>query len=77
MLPVPAEERGTVQLLMHLSDLAARVEALRLPPPHVGAEFEGIGRLPDALELLQSGESVGKVVVHVTDADVAALGGTP
>ena len=33
-------------------------------PPHVGREF-GFGELPAALAFLQSGASVGKVVVRV------------
>lgn len=39
-----------------------RVAALRLPAPHVGLE-EPWERLPQALEALQGGGTVGKVVV--------------
>jgi alcohol dehydrogenase len=45
-----------------LADLYEQVDRLELEPPVVGRVF-GFEQLPDALRYLQSGESVGKVVL--------------
>lgn len=45
--------------------LYAEMDALGLPPPLVGRTFEGLQQVPDALVHLQSGESMGKVVVRL------------
>jgi alcohol dehydrogenase len=50
-----------------MADLFDQVQALHLPPPHVGL-VEPWERLPAALEALQGGGTVGKVVV-VVDGD--------
>lgn len=47
-----------------LSDLYDKVDALELDQPLVGKVF-GFAELPEALEFLQSGESVGKVVLSL------------
>ena len=49
-----------------MADLYAQVEALQLPPPHVGMEVPW-AQLPAALEALQAGGTTGKVVVVVKD----------
>lgn len=45
-----------------LAQLYAALEGLHLPPPLVGRAY-GFGDLPAALAFLQSGDSVGKVVL--------------
>lgn len=47
-----------------LAELYGKVEALGLEPPLVGRVY-GFGQMPEALEYLQSGRSVGKVVVSL------------
>ncbi|MCB0677648.1 MAG: zinc-binding dehydrogenase [Saprospiraceae bacterium] len=47
--------------LMHR--LLQELEALELPPPHVGHTFS-FADLPDAIRLFRTGETVGKVVVR-------------
>ena len=44
--------------------LLAEVNALTLPPPHVGHVF-AFAEAPQALECLRSGQSIGKVVLQV------------
>ena len=48
--------------LMH--QLLQELDALQLTPPHVGQRFS-FEKLPEAVQALQSGKSVGKVVVEV------------
>lgn len=52
-----------------LSSLYDKLEQLHLPAPLVGNVYS-FGALPDALEFLQSGQSIGKVVLsqHGQDA---------
>lgn len=54
-----------------LTGLYERVEELDLEPPLVGRVF-GFEQLPSALRYLQSGESVGKVVLSV-DPDAISM----
>ena len=49
-----------------MTDLYDQVEQLQLQPPLVGKEFHW-EQLPEALSFLQSGRSVGKVVVTIND----------
>lgn len=48
--------------LMH--QLLAELEDLQLKPPHVGHRFS-FEQLPDAVQLFQTGKTVGKIVVDV------------
>jgi NADPH:quinone reductase-like Zn-dependent oxidoreductase len=49
-----------------ITDLYDRVEQLQLQAPLVGKEFDW-EQLPEALAFLQSGKSVGKVVVTISN----------
>jgi NADPH:quinone reductase-like Zn-dependent oxidoreductase len=51
-----------------LAELYERVDALQLGPPLVGRVF-GFEQLPQALGYLQSGQSVGKVVLSLSPSD--------
>ena len=53
-----------------LSELYDKVDALELDPPLVGRVF-GFDQLPEALQYLQSGVSVGKVVLSVDPSAVS------
>ncbi len=52
--------------------LASAVDAAKVPGPHVGKTFS-FANLPAALAFLQSGKSIGKVVVTVSDSDLKKL----
>jgi alcohol dehydrogenase len=58
-----------------LAQLYDKLDGLSLRPPLVGKVF-GFGELPAALAYLQSGRSVGKVVVTVQHVAGAATAGT-
>lgn len=47
-----------------LRGLLEEISALHLPKPHIGAVFP-FARLPEAVRALQSGSTVGKVVVRI------------
>jgi hypothetical protein len=52
--------------------LAAAISAAKAPGPHVGKTFSFV-QLPAALAYLQSGKSVGKVVVTLSENDAKKL----
>lgn len=49
-----------------LAKLAKELQDLELPPPHVGDVFD-FDDAPSALRKLQTGRTVGKVVLEVRD----------
>ena len=49
-----------------LAKLAAELQEMQLPPPHVGETFS-FDDAPSALRRFQSGRTVGKVVLEVQD----------
>lgn len=49
-----------------LAELAKELQNLQLPPPHVGDVFD-FDDAPSALRKLQTGRTVGKVVLEVKD----------
>lgn len=51
---------------LELANLATELQALHLPPPHVGETFS-FDDAPSALRRLQTGKTVGKVVLEVGD----------
>jgi alcohol dehydrogenase len=77
VLNMPGDNKGVLGFnliwlydkLEILAGLYEKVDRLELEPPVVGRVF-GFEQLPDALRYLQSGESVGKVVLS---ADPGAL----
>lgn len=70
VLNMPGDNKGVLGFnliwlydrLEILADLYEKVDRLELEPPVVGRVF-GFEQLPDALRYLQSGQSVGKVVL--------------
>lgn len=72
VINMPGDNKGVIGFnliwlydrLDMLAELYDKVDALQLDPPVVGKVFE-FDELPDALAYLQSGRSVGKVVVAV------------
>ncbi|DBA72912.1 TPA: hypothetical protein ACH3X2_009870 [Trebouxia sp. C0005] len=57
---------------LELANLAAELQELHLPPPHVGETFS-FDDAPSALRRLQSGKTVGKVVLEVGDNCIRGL----
>jgi NADPH:quinone reductase-like Zn-dependent oxidoreductase len=51
---------------LELANLATELQELHLPPPHVGETFS-FDDAPSALRRLQTGKTVGKVVLEVGD----------
>lgn len=47
-----------------MGQLLAEIHAMELPPPHIGHTFS-FERLPEAIRLFQSGQTIGKVIVRV------------
>ncbi len=49
-----------------MQECLTNIKALQLDPPYVGHTFS-FDELPDAIRLFQSGKTMGKVVVQVTE----------
>lgn len=58
--------RLCVLQVAELAKLAKELQDLKLPPPHVGEVFS-FNDAPSALRKLQTGRTVGKVVLEVHD----------
>ncbi len=57
---------------LELAKLATELQQLNLPPPHVGETFS-FDDAPSALRRFQTGRTVGKVVLQVTDSTQAPV----
>jgi len=55
-----------------LAKLATELQELHLPPPHVGETFS-FDDAPSALRRLQTGKTVGKLVLEVGDNSTRGL----
>ena len=52
--------------LMH--EILGEIAELELAPPHVGHQFT-FAQLPEAIRLFQTGQTIGKIVINVTEED--------
>jgi NADPH:quinone reductase-like Zn-dependent oxidoreductase len=79
VLNMPGDNKGVIGFnliwlydrLEILAGLYSKVDSLALQPPMVGRVF-GFEQLPEALAFLQSGASVGKVVLSAAGPQLAA-----
>lgn len=54
--------------LQLLKEMVIELEMLNMDPPYVGHSFS-FGQVPEALQLLRSGNSIGKVVINIDQKD--------